>query len=175
MEHKGFSLFELLITLAAIVIFATLTLPKLTFVNRFILQNEVDKLFTIFSYLQQKAIATNVPQELFFNLNKNAYSYLEKNSNKLYLLPGKVSFGVLQNVLGPPSRPQKTIKNPVSFKKLNDQEFKVTFFPDGNISSGSVFLIDEDRKHLMALSCPVAPFSCIRKYKYENSRWVSLK
>lgn len=175
MENKGFSLFELLITLTAILIFVTLTLPKFSFVNRFILQNELDKLFTTFSYLQQKAIATNVSQELFFYLNKNGYSFLEKNSNKLYILPSNVAFGVLQNVLGPPTRPKKAIKNPISFKKLNDQEFKVTFFTDGNISSGSVFLVDEDKKHLMSLSCPVAPFSCIRKYKYENNRWVFLK
>ena len=175
MEHRGFSLFELLITLAVIVIFATLTIPKLTFINKFILQNEVDKIFTTFSYLQQKAIATNTPQELFFYLNKNEYSFIEKNSNKLYVLPSKVSFGVLQNVLGPPARPKKIIKNPISFNKLDDGVFKVTFFTDGNISSGSVFLIDEDKKNLMSLSCPVSPFSCIRKYKYENNRWVSLK
>ena len=79
--------------------------------NKFILQNEVDKIFTTFSYLQQKAIATNTPQELFFYLNKNSYSFLEKNSNKLYVLPSKVSFGVFQNILGPPSRPKKIIKN----------------------------------------------------------------
>ncbi|MBD3273494.1 hypothetical protein GF385_04060 [Candidatus Dependentiae bacterium] len=173
--HKAFSLFEILITIAAIFIFVTLTIPKFSFIDKFILQNEVDKLFTTFSYLQQKAIAQNNVQELIFDLNKNGYYFLEKGNKKFCILPNKVLFGVLNNVLGPPSSPKKKIKFPISFEKLNVYKFRVIFFPDGKISSGSVFLINKNKNHLMALSCPVSPFSCIRKYKYENNRWVSLK
>lgn len=174
MEHKGYSLFELLITLAAIVIFVTLTLPKFNFVNKFILQNEVDKIYVTFSYLQKKAMASNRTQELYVDLFKNTYSYATvNNSFKEYKLPKVVEFGLIPGVLGPPYNPSKVIKSPITFKK-KDNLYVINFYPDGNISSGSIFFVDKDKKYLFSLSCPVAPFSCIRRYKYENNKWVLL-
>ncbi|MFH1461461.1 MAG: prepilin-type N-terminal cleavage/methylation domain-containing protein [bacterium] len=171
MVNKGFSLFELLVTIAAFVLFITLIVPKFNFINKFILQNEVDKLFTIFSYLQQKAIAANIEHTLLFDLNKKTYEYCQTE----YKLPEKINFGILPGVLGPPAKPRKIIKEPILFEKLSDKIFRVIFYPDGNISSGSIFFVDIKKNYLMSLSCPVSPFSCIRKYKYENSQWVLLK
>lgn len=168
MQNKGFSLLEVLITLIIFIFFVTLTLPKFDIINRFILQNEIDKLFTTFSYLQQKAIAANQNQYLFFDIANKSYNYL----NKKYKLPEKINFGTSLNVLWPPSKPRNNINNPITFKKFKDNIYRVDFYADGNISSGVVFLINNKNKNLMALSCPVSPFSCIRKYKYENNRWV---
>lgn len=171
MENKAFSLFELLITIAAFVLLITFIVPKFSSIDKFILQNEVDKLFSTFSYLQQKAIATNIEQVLYFDSNKKTYEY----SKVEYKLSEKIDFGILPGVLGPPAKPRKIIKEPILFEKISNNLFRVVFYPDGNMSSGSVFFIDSKKKYLMSLNCPVSPFSCIRKYKYENSRWVLLK
>jgi competence protein ComGC len=175
MENKGYSLFELLITVAAIVIFVTLTVPKFSFVNKFVLQNEVDKLYVTLSYLQKKAMALNKQQELYFDLINNVYSYTSiNNSFKKYKLPQVVEFGILPGVLGPPSKPHKVIKNPITFEKLDNNLHVIKFYPDGIISSGSVFFVDKDKRFLLSLSCPLSPYSCVRKYEYKDKKWVLL-
>lgn len=175
MRNKAYSLFELLIIFVIIIIFATLTIPKFNFVNKFILQNEVDKLFVIFSYLQEKAMALNKQQELYFDLSNNTYSYIATNNFlKKYKLPEIVEFGILSRVLGPPSRPNKIIKNPITFEKLDNNLHVIKFYPNGIISSGSVFFVDKNKKYLFSLNCPVSPFSCIRKYEYKNKKWILL-
>lgn len=175
MGNKAFSLFEFTITIAALFIFIFFSLPKLSFVNDFILRSEVEKLFTTFSYLQERAIASNQEQYLIFDLDNHSYSFFDKNEvNKIVLLPKEVRFGCLQNALGPPANPKKKIKKIISFKKIENSKFKVTFLPDGDISAGSVYLIDKNRTKLVALSSSVSPFACIRTYKYQSNKWISL-
>ena len=169
---KAFSIIELFVVIAAIAILFAVTVPRFSFVNRFVLQNEVDKLFTVFSFLQQKAIATNQEQEIIFNLTDNSYLHNLKDGKEAvcYKLPEVVKFGFLEGVKGPPSSPTKLIKNVVTFKGN-----KVIFFNDGKIQPGTVYLIDKDEKNMMSVTCPVSQVSCIRKYKHEGKKWICLK
>ena len=169
-KTESFSLFELLAVVAVIIILLTVTVSKSSFFNRFVLKNEVDKVFTIFSYLQQKAIASNNQQEIIFDLQKN--SYLMNSNSKENKLANVVRFGFLPNSYGPPSDPTKLIQNAVSFKKYDQNKFKVIFYPDGKIESGSIYLVDKDYKYMLALTVPVSNISYIRKYEYEYGKWI---
>lgn len=173
MVHKGFSLIELLITISILFIILFISVPKIFYLKDFILQNEVEKLASVFYYLQQKSITLNQEQYLKFNLKSNSYFYLGKD-NKIqnYFLPEDVRFGIIDGVLGPPTKPVDVIKNVISFKQVQDNIFEVTFYTDGIISSGIVYFTNKDKKSLMALSCPVSPYSCVRKYKYQKKLWA---
>lgn len=174
---KSFSIIELFIVIAAIAILFAVTIPRFSFVNQFVLQNEVDKLFTVFSFLQQSAIATNQEQQIIFNLADNSYLHNLKSENKnvCHKLPEVVKFGFLDCVKGPPSSPKNVIQSAVTFKSKKDENYQVTFFTDGKIQPGTVYLIDVDKKNMMSITCPISEVSCIRKYKYDGKRWVCLK
>ena len=173
---KAYSLFELIVVIFALSIFLFVSIPKFNFLDNFILQNELDRLFSTFYYLQQKAIATNEEQKLYFNLDLNSYEYVGKSNLKQnYKLPNKVRFGLLDNIFGPPSKPEKRVNLPITFKKTKKNLFEVIFYTDGKISSGNVYMITKDKKNLMSLSVSVSPFALITKYKYQNKKWLFLK
>ena len=168
MIKRAFSIIELLVCFAIIFVLLTISVPKFMFFNKFILTSQTDKLFATFSYLQQKAIASNQEQKLTFNLKNNTYSH----DNKSYKLPEVVRFGCLPGAKGPPSSPSKEIKKSITFAKLSESQFCMSFYVDGKVSPGTAYLIDKDQKFMMALTCPISQVSCIRKYKYDDGRWV---
>ncbi len=173
---KAFSLFELIVIISVLSILFFVSLPKFNFLDNFILQNEVDKLFSTFYYLQQKAITSGEEQKLYFNIDLNSYEYPGKFGKKQnYILPDKIQFGVFDNVYGPPSKPENKIMLPITFKKIDKNLFEVIFFTDGRIACGNAYMITKDKKNLMSLGCSVSPFATIIKYKYQNKKWISLK
>ena len=97
MKSKSFSLIEILVVLGVISFVLLISVPRLSIFNKVILKNELEKLFTTFSFLQQRAIASNIEQKIIFDLDQNTYSY---NLHK-HRLPGSVKFGFLQGTKGP--------------------------------------------------------------------------
>lgn len=199
LKNGGFSLFEIILVISILFIIISFSTPKLSFVNKFLVKNEVDRLFTVFSFLQQRAISSNQDVTLIFDLKEKTYSYnsdFHKNKNKKgldprsqsgmtmkkgsrlehvkYTLPDVVDFGFLQNVKGPPSCPGKKIQKCITFKKINENQFEATFFANGKISPGSIYFVDRGRNFLMSLTSPISQVSFIRKYKYEKGLWVCL-
>ncbi len=175
MNRNGFSLLELVITLSIFVTILFFTIPRFSFVSSFIINNEVDRLYSTFYFLQQKAIAINEEQKLYLDLSRNGYYYFGKNNNKCFhKFHNSVKFGILAGALGPPSKPRKKIKKVITFKKVDKNIFRVSFLSDGIISPGNLYLVSNDKKHLMGIGCPVSPFSFIKKYRYQNKVWVSL-
>jgi Tfp pilus assembly protein FimT len=176
MKRPAFSLIETVLIVSIIVILLFISLPKLSFVNRFVLQNETEKLFSVFSFLQQRAIASNREQLLFFDINHNAYSYAGKSDKKIvYALPDVIKFGFLQDVQGPPSKPSKKINTAITFKKDKSDTRVVQFFSDGTISSGTIYLVDNNQTYLYAVTIAVSQVSFMRLYRYDSGRWVCMK
>jgi hypothetical protein len=182
---KAFSIFELILVLAIMILVFSVSVPKKSFINRFLLENEVDKLFTVFSFLQQRAIASNQEQEITFDLVQNTYFYDLADTSKQDLkmsakpvfckLPEAVKFGFLQGTNGPPSSPGRPITCPITFKQVGQGKFKVAFFTDGKIQPGTAYFIDKNHNFMMALTCPISQVSFIRKYKYDKNKWICLK
>ena len=179
--RKSFSLVELLIFLSLILVMVTVVVPRLDFFNNYFLSHELDKLFVTFSYLQQKAIAGNKKYSITFDLVNNSYSYQSGCSVTVpelvtTKLSDKVSFGFIEGVMGPPSSPTKKIEKFINLEKnINNSDRKfseeVSFWPNGRISHGSIYLVDKSHKSMGALTCSVSQVSYIRRYKYENSVW----
>ncbi|MFC1841972.1 Tfp pilus assembly protein FimT/FimU [Candidatus Dependentiae bacterium] len=161
-KNYGFSLVEIIVSLALFVLVIGLLAANFSFLQRFLVCAEVDKLFNVCHYLQRCAVVTGNKKVLTFDANKNQYAF----EDKVCQLPRQVVFGVLQHVKGPPSTPKKMIKSPITFKGEN-----VVFHSDGIIKSGTVYITDVDKNFLYAISCSVSQASYLRKYVY-NGTWT---
>ncbi len=135
-----------------------------TFLQRMLVRNELEQLYTICYYLQRCAMVRNKPQSLTFDLTKQGYHYHDIE----HLLSKHVRFGCAPGVKGPPSTPHTKITSPITFKNNT-----ITFHPDGIIQSGAVYVTDDTHRHTYALSCAVAQVSYLRKYQY-TGKWVPL-
>jgi len=170
---KAFTLIELLITCALIMLLSALALPRLTFLSSGSLSRELTVLNTACAYLHHKAMATNRNLELIFDGAKNSYSYNGiHNRSQTHTLPRSIMFGFIPDAKGPPSKPQRKINTAITFASCAPGKYVITFYPDGTTSSGTVYLTDKDRKNMVALTCPIAPVSYIRMYRYDNAKWV---
>jgi prepilin-type N-terminal cleavage/methylation domain-containing protein len=170
-KKTAFSLIELLITLALVAIIITFTIPRTTFFSRFLVQAEINKLYAVFSYLQQRAIAGNESQELSFNLKNNTYQFKtvggEVTTQKL---PKSITFDFLPGAKGPPSHPDNPIVIAATFPIHNGTPI-VSFMTNGKITPGTIYIIDGGKRCLGALTCPISQVSYIRRYTYDNQHW----
>ncbi|MCK4499119.1 hypothetical protein KAU11_01325 [Candidatus Babeliales bacterium] len=162
----AFTLIELLLTLSLFIFLATLTIPLPSFFTKALVKSEVEQLHTTFSFLQQKALATGAKQKLSFDISNNRYTYQLKSKLVTHTLPAKVSFDFLPNALGPPSKANRPITQASTFGAY------ITFFPDGTITPGTIYLVDNNKKIMNALTVPVSDVSYVRKYRYGDKRWV---
>jgi len=158
-NRSAFSLIELLIVVALISILVLLTGAHSSFLSRMLVRAELEHLYSASYYLQRKALMVYAPQTLSFDLKNNSYQMDEKT----YRLPSQVQFGTAQGVKGPPSSSHSEIQKPVTFKGDS-----ITFYPDGVIQSGAIYLTDANRSCTYALSCAVSAVSYLRKYQYTN-------
>lgn len=153
----GFSLTELMIVIAIIMVLASLIGFNIHFFNNARIHSELNLLHAACSYLQQKAIASNMTQELIFDATHNTYSV----QGQIHSLPAALRFALIPNVKGPPSSPTLVVKEPITFANHT-----ITFYPDGIISAGTVYITDS--QVLYALSSGIAHVSYLRKYRYDG-------
>jgi len=78
-------------------------------------------------------------------------------------LPKSIRFGAPAEVKGPPATPMRPVDSPITFKNA-----QITFYPDGIISAGTVYLTDTDQKTCYALTCGVGSVSFLRAYRYDK-------
>jgi len=160
----GFTLIELLVVLALCMLLATLGMMQLSFLDETITHAQVDKFAAVCSYLQQKAITSNNEQLLVCDEYKNEY----RGDKVTETLSPRVCFGFLPNVLGSPGSPTHLIKKAITFPGST-----IHFYPTGIISSGTVYLTDQHKKAMYALSNAVSQVSYLRLYRYDG-KWKLL-
>ncbi len=159
----GFTLIEVTIVLSLILLIATISIPSLLFLNQQVVVSDLEKLNMIFPYLQQCAVSSNKNITLKFDPINHEYSF----ENQKVKLSRNVEFGIKNEIKGSPASASKNINSPISF--VNNQTI---FYSTGKIQPGSVYLIDSAKKYLYALTVPVSQISFIRKYRYENGKWL---
>jgi type II secretory pathway pseudopilin PulG len=165
MRHsRGFLLIELMLVVALIIIIVTLAMPQMSFLTKQLVHSEIEKLATVCYFLRQSALVKHQDQTLVFNQQNGTYS----SGDNTYTLAKGVRFGFLPDTYGPPSSPIHRIAKAVTFDKG-----KITFYADGSISSGTVYLIDSNNNYFYALTTPSAQMAYVRKYEYQQ-RWVLL-
>jgi len=159
---EGFSLIELMLVIAIVGIIVSLALTNMGFLNRSILRSELDKLYATCMYAQKIAMVTNKKQIVTFDIAKRMYSF---NGAKV-VLPQSINFGFLPGTNGPPSAPNNSITSPITFAK-----HQITFSPNSIVQSGTVYLVDEHKNSMYALSSPIAQVSFLRKYRFDK-KWI---
>lgn len=159
----GFSLIELIIVLGIITLLAAITLPCLTFFNKQLLKADVQQLGMTIAHLRQCALIENKKYVLTIHVDENCYRY----NNQSISLTHNVRFGVLPHAYGPPSAATVPLQKATSFE--NNQ---ITFYPNGSISSGVIYMVDSSLKNMYAISIGVAQVPFIRTYNYHSKRWI---
>lgn len=154
-----------MIVIFTLSLLAGTTASYFNYFNKIMLLVELDKLYS-FIVLNSK-IATLTQQDLVITFDTTYGSYNINNIDKVTLC-NKVKFGFIEKVLGPPAEPTKKLTEAVTFPKK-----RIILYKNGTISSGAIYLIDINRKHLCALTSSIAQICSLRKYYYKNS-WVNL-
>ena len=162
---RGSLLVNLGIAFVLILFIVTISVPRITFMRRFLLRTEIEKLHAMFHYLQERALVINEDQMLMFDIEHQCYFIGDRKEQ----LPQGIIFGFLPNTAGPPSKPIKPITHAVTFKNN-----KATFYADGTIAAGTVYLTDLDRTSMYALTSPISQISFLRTYRYYKGSWVPL-
>lgn len=140
---------------------ATLGVMQTSFLDSTIVHTEINKLTAACSYLRQKAITTNTECVLRFDPEKNEY-YAHGIHE---VLSQGICFGFIPGVLGPPGCPSHTIEKAITFPG-----YEIHFYPTGIVSSGTVYIADNNKRYLFALSNAVSQFSYLRLYRYDG-KW----
>ncbi len=157
---QGFSLVELMIVVALVALLSGLTLWNMRMFSGLVVRADIEKLYTVCMYLRQKAVSTRTEQLLEFDQLNNAYRY----DGTVEHLSTAATYGFVEDVMGPPSAPHKTITTYSSFDSSH-----IVFYPDGIIQSGTLYITDKDKKMLYALTSGVGQVSFLRKYRYDGS------
>ncbi len=161
----GSTLVELLVVVAVLALLASIAIPGVFFLQQHMLNSELHKLQIICHLLQKQAISKGQKQYLNFNSADQSYFY----NHHFDKLNNAIHFNFLKGVSGPPANPKKPINQAITFPKQ-----KITFYPNGMISPGTVYLTDQKNKNMSALTIPVSQVSFVRKYKFKTNNWVYL-
>jgi len=164
LNKQGFTLIELAVVLALFLLLSIFAQINIKFLDRMILHTEIEKLHSICRYLQQCALVSNKQQELIFSPTNKSYRHHNHNET----LSTKASFGFMPGVKGPPASANKLIQKSITF--VNN---RIIFYPTGIISAGTVYLTDQEKQVMYALSNGISQISFLRIYRYKNS-WQSL-
>lgn len=141
-----------------------LSIPHFSFLQKTLVRSEIEKMHALFVYMQHLAIATQKDQTIEFDVANNVYFC---NKQMIALAQG-ISFGTISGVYGPPSSPHTLINKPITFAHN-----KITFYAQGTMQAGTIYLTDRSKNYLYALTTPVSHISYVRRYKYERE-WVQL-
>jgi type II secretory pathway pseudopilin PulG len=157
-NRLAFTLIELLVVIALIMMTIGLTLQQFSSCSRSV-RTELELLYQTSLYMQRRALVMRQKQVLHLDIEHNAYSF----EDRTHRLPSGVQFGIM-SVKGPPASPSRPLEKSSTFK--NNQ---IIFYPDGPIEPGSVYLTNDKKNQLYALTVAVAPYSYLRTYCYADT------
>jgi len=149
-----------MVVIALIALIAGISIASSRYMHKTLVRTELDLLCTTCFYLRNAAIAANKEISLVFDEAENRYFF----EDEVHQLPAAVRFGFLPEAKGPPSSADTHLQSAITFANK-----RITFYSDGIISSGTVYLIDAHRSSLYALSNGIAQFSLLRKYHYDGA------
>lgn len=159
----GFFLIELLIVISIIALVATFSVSYRTRISRLMVQAELMHLHSLCLYYQQVALATGQEQKCICDTDTQSIRF----DQRLYTFPQYIKLGFLSRAQGPPAQPIHPINKAVTFPGNT-----IHFYPDGTISSGTIYIIDQEQTTMYALTSPIGSISTIRMYRYTQGKWV---
>lgn len=164
MFKKGILLIELLVIIALL---STLSYVAIKQFTNSTLQTriELQLLYQTCMYMQRRALVKKEPQTISLDLAGQCYHF-EGKTHKL--LPD-ARFDIIKGVKGPPATPTKILTSACTFKNNS-----ITFYPDGIIDAGSIYITNKDHTLLYALTNAVSTYSYLRTYCYADT-WNPLE
>jgi prepilin-type N-terminal cleavage/methylation domain-containing protein len=156
--HGGFSLLEVIVAISLLVFILSMSTRRESFITKILLKEEAKNISSVFLFLQQKAITSNKKQKLTINEKECSYSYKKRGKIVTQKLPTHVIFGFLPKSKGPPSKKTHLIKHAITFPNV------ITFFPNKQISPGTIYLVDKKMTSMRAITVAVSNSSCVRMY-----------
>lgn len=169
-SSKGYSLLEIIITIALIAILAGITTIHLSFFTTNTIIDSLQTLKSIVAFTHNKAMASATMQSITLNETSKIITFTSiHETTSRYPMPPSISFGYPPNALGPPSQPTKHIKKAITFR-----DNTIRCHPHGSISAGTIYVRSSDAKKHYALSCGVSPIPFIRIYQYVNNTWIAI-
>jgi Tfp pilus assembly protein FimT len=160
--QPGFMLFELMLVIALIIICSTIGFISYNAVKGTSFATDVAVLSMLLRTAATRATCLKKEQKISIDESTSTLVY----DGIRYALQEGFSFGVLPNVYGPPSSPQKLVTQAVTFV-----DKKIVAYPDGTLQSGTLYITNSQEQY--ALTTPVSAFSYIRVYRYRDSAWQS--
>lgn len=153
-------LFEFLLIIAIVMVCSTMGFVTYTSFKKVSFSHDAAQLRLLFHTAATRARCLKKEQRLMVHADDSTITF----NHEAYTLTSGYHFGVLPNVYGPPSSPQKLIANPVTFT-----EGTIIAHPDGTLQAGTVYITDDETQY--AVTTPVSAFSHIRVYRYKNNIW----
>lgn len=164
-QHNGSLLMQLCLLCACIIIIVQLTIPTANYFKKTVVRAEIEKLYALFFYLQQRAQVLHQIQMIEFSVEQQQYRY----ETQTHQLPHGVIFGFLSGAHGPPAAPTAPLMQPITFPQL-----RIIFYPDGTMQSGTIYLTDDKRTIMYALTNPIGHAASMRLYRYDGN-WILLQ
>lgn len=161
----GFSLISFLVSLTVVTVLFTLTFSSVSFLDRLLVRSELAIVHATCYYARSVAAATNKPCDIVITPATNTYTC----DGRVRKLPQSVVFGAGTEVYGPPWQPKNQITNPVTFAQS-----RIRCTPQGSMTSGTLYIVDANKRYQYALSASVSPISYLRSYRYDNGKWCLL-
>lgn len=161
MSHRsGFIMIELMVAVAIVVLLAGMTCVHIAGYRYACMHQQIALFALAWRQLQQTAMVRNQQQEMLFDEGGHCY----KIDGVWHELPSMIRFGFLPEAKGPPSHPFQSIGSAITFIGK-----KVTCFADGTIQAGTIYLVDDKKQHMYALTSGVSAVSFLRKYRYDGT------
>jgi prepilin-type N-terminal cleavage/methylation domain-containing protein len=180
---RAFTLIELVLVLAIVVIISAVGLPYLWDRDQALLNHELEHLELLFTFMQQQALATNKPCTLVVQPPR-IYTFTRNGRVAMYQLAPGIEFGTIPGAYGPPANPTGPLTQAATFPPVMQagmQGFEVVFLPNCQTTPGAVYLKATKSSFMGALTCAVSQVSYIRRYLYKapsdprgRGTWVCL-
>ncbi len=155
----GHTLIELCCVLALIGCIGLVSTRFLVIYNSYRVRVELNRLHAALLYVRRKALLEGKAQRIRFDESTQSYQV-----EVVHTLSQKVRFGIVQGIKGPPGDPRKPLEKAITWRGAT-----LEVLPDGTVSSGSVYLTDESRSCLYALTSDASAITGVRRYCYRSS------
>jgi prepilin-type N-terminal cleavage/methylation domain-containing protein len=162
MRTRGVTLLEVSIVLALIACLATIGLSFTNLIDRSLVAFELKRIYALFTSLHHRAVVTGQRQTLCLGTE-------QADQLSVHPLCRGVVLGYSPGIHGPPGNVNgKLLDSAITFPKK-----RATFYEDGSVQAGSLYLTDQNRTVTYALTVDAGSCSYIRCYVY-NKGWKLL-
>ncbi len=164
-NYHGYSLLEICIVLLLIALVTTFGVSSVRFLNNFSVNAALHTIRATCKQLQQRAQSTQATQTLTVDQKNNCL----RHDHGTIKLNNTIQINTLNDVLGPPGSPRNKITNAVTFKHN-----VITFYKNGSISGGTIYLTDNGNSYQYALSNSIGSVPTLQLYRWHDDAWHTI-